>query len=95
MENFFWSVHLTAGWYTSADFLCLFFSYTCSLNQSKSKQEILYCPFYVQGTILTQWRIQRWEIVSPLWEEKEEKMIATGTWLYDKHYFPGFKSIII
>ena len=28
MENFLWSVHLTVGWCTSADLLCLYFSYT-------------------------------------------------------------------
>lgn len=33
--------------------------------------------------------------ISTFWEEKEEKLIATETWLYTRHYFPGIRSIII
>lgn len=59
MGNLLWSVHLTAGWYNDADFLCLFFSRMCCLNGSKSKEDVLHCPVYVQGTIWTQWGVQR------------------------------------
>lgn len=95
MENFLWSVHLTAGWYSNADFPCLFFNYICSSNQSKKNQEILHCSFHVQGPILIQWMLQRKKKISTFWEEKEEKLIATETWLYTRHYFPGIRSIII
>lgn len=97
MENFLWSVHLTVGWCTSADLLCLCFSYTpiyiLYIGTSQSKKLFIAPSMY--KALYWHSEGQRLEKVSLLWEEREEKPIATGTQLNVKHYFPDLRSTII
>lgn len=87
MGNFLWSVHLTANWYIDSDFLCLFFSKVKARNSSLC---LLCTRCYIDIVKSTEMKK-----IFPLWEEKEEKFVATGTWLYARYYVPGFRSIIL